>query len=33
MEAEVALVINQYWVNEQFPHQILQGCNAHHHWL
>jgi alkylation response protein AidB-like acyl-CoA dehydrogenase len=28
MEAEVAPIINQYWIREEFPHQIIPGLAA-----
>src|SRR5205823_6315499 len=28
MEAEVAPIINHYWIREEFPHQIIPGLAA-----
>src|SRR5215813_5128352 len=28
MEHEVAPIINQYWIREEFPHQLLPGLAA-----
>jgi glutaryl-CoA dehydrogenase len=28
MEAEVAPIINQYWIREEFPHQLVPGLAA-----
>src|SRR5437763_2098025 len=28
LEAEVAPIINQYWIREEFPHQLIPGLAA-----